>query len=156
MRLALFALVVGCSGVDESRVNLREPDAASFPAVAEALAPRCATLDCHGQVGRNFRFYWANGLRLASDARPGEGATTAEEHQHTYRSLIALEPFALDAALRGVIRPDQLTLVRKARGAEAHKGGASIAAGSDADRCLVSWIAGAVDAAACDRARALK
>jgi hypothetical protein len=149
MRALLFLCLAGC-GVEQGRVDLREPEASTFPIVAEALAQHCATLDCHGQVGRNFRFYWANGLRLAG--RPGEGSTTADEHRNTYRSLIALEPFALDAAIRGRIAPDQLTLVRKARGTEAHKGGAKIAANSDADRCLVSWLVGSIDTAACARA----
>lgn len=152
MRALVMAMLVGCSTVDEARVDLREPDPATFPAVSDALAHSCGSLDCHGQVGRNFRMYWANGLRLAPGARPGEGVTSADEYQATYRSLIALEPFTLDLVIKKEIPVDKLTLVRKARGSESHKGGGQIAAGSDADRCLTSWLLGALDAEACKRA----
>jgi hypothetical protein len=149
--IALAGCAVGCVA-NQERVDYREPDPTQFPAVANALAPSCATLDCHGQLARNFRFYWANGLRVRADARPGEGATTTDEYASTYRSLIALEPAPLDAVVRGAAPPDSLTLVRKARGTESHKGLAPIAAGSDADRCLTSWLMGTLDTAACARA----
>jgi hypothetical protein len=151
MRAVVAVMIVGCSSVDESRVDYREPDFATFPAVADALAPSCATLDCHGQVGRNFRFYWYRGLRLRSDARPGEGTTTPDEYRMTYRSLIALEPAQLDKVMRGEASVDSLTFVRKARGTESHKGNTAIG-GTDADRCLITWIAGALDSEACKRA----
>jgi hypothetical protein len=147
-----MAFLVGCGGVDQGREQLAAPDYGQFPAVAEAIAPSCATLDCHGQVGRNFRFYWQRGLRLAPNASPGEDVTTDDEYRMTYRSLVALEPYRLDAVVRGQAPPESLTLVRKARGTEAHKGGAQLAIGGDADRCLVSWLANATDSEACQRA----
>lgn len=136
------ALLLGCSGVEQGRTELEVPSRADFPAVAEALGPSCATLDCHGQIGRNFRFYWSRGLRLDPSAHPGEGETTDQEYDQTFRSLIALEPYKLDAVRKGTVKPESLTLVRKARGTEAHKGGALIVAGSDADVCLLSWLVG--------------
>lgn len=145
MRRALtlsLASLLGCSSVEQGRTELEVPSRADFPAVAEALGASCATLDCHGQIGRNFRFYWFRGLRLDPNATPLEGETTDQEYDQTYRSLIALEPYKLDAVRKGTIKPESLTLVRKARGTEAHKGGALIVPGSDADVCLLSWLVG--------------
>jgi hypothetical protein len=47
--------------------------------------------------------------------------------------------------------PERLTLIRKARGTEHHKGGTVIHAGDDADTCLGSWLRSALDSAACQR-----
>lgn len=140
---------LGCSSVDQGSVTIATPDRAQFPLVADAIAPSCATLDCHGQIGRNFRMYWQRGLRLDPAARPGEGETTVDEYDMTFRSLVALEPLKMDAVVKGTQKADSLTLVRKARGTEAHKGGAMNPVGSNADRCLVSWLSGAIDTAAC-------
>lgn len=154
---ALFVGVsvsLGCSSVEQKSVAIDTPDRTQFPQVADAISPSCATLDCHGQVGRNFRMYWQRGLRLDPAARPGEGETTPDEYDLTFRSLVALEPLKMDAVVKGTQKPDSLTLVRKARGTEAHKGGAMNPLGSDADRCLVSWLSGAIDSAACKAAAA--
>lgn len=151
--LASATLLAACGSVEQGSVELRKPTFNDqFPAVAEAIAPTCATLDCHGQVGRNFKFYWMRGLRLAPDARPGEGETTPEEYNATFRSLVGLEPYKMDAVVRGVVSPESLTLVRKGRGIEHHKGNGLLVPGSDADRCLVQWLAGAFDPDACKRA----
>ncbi|MGZ3455354.1 MAG: hypothetical protein ACXVEF_37465 [Polyangiales bacterium] len=151
--LSLF----GCGSVKEERVILSEPEAATadgkhpnFHLVEDAIAKHCATLDCHGQVGRNFRFYWQRGLRL--NGIPGDNDTTDDEYEATYRSLIALEPFIMDAVVNGKAPPTALTLVRKARGMENHKGAAQLEVGSNADRCLVQWLVGAFDADACKNA----
>lgn len=45
-----------------------------------------------------------------------------------------------------------LTLVRKARGEENHEGDRRISNGDEADVCLRSWFAAAVDVGACQRA----
>lgn len=151
--LALTAAsVAGCGSVEQGTNKLAAPDMLQFPAVAEAIAPSCATLDCHGQIGRNFRFYWMRGLRLSPDGRTGEGETTPEEYEATYRSLVALEPYKMDAVVTGKVKPESLTVVRKGRGIEAHKGGGLLVTGSDADRCLVTWLANATDSEACKRA----
>lgn len=150
--VALTFAGAGCSSVDQQQVSIAVPDRAQFPQVADAISAKCATLDCHGQVGRNLRMYWQRGLRLDPAAFPGEGETTADEYEQTFRSLVALEPLKMDAVVKGSLRPDGLTLVRKARGTEAHKGGATLVVGSDADRCLTSWLTGAIDSAACKAA----
>ena len=51
--------------------------------------------------------------------------------------------------LSGGREPERLSLIRKGRGAEHHKGGTRLPAGSDGDRCIVSWLRNAVDADAC-------
>ena len=154
----VFAVVVGmaaspgCASVEQGRVTLASADAGQFSMVSDALAPHCATLDCHGQVGRNLRLYWSRGLRVSPDDRPGEGDTTPDEYQQNYRSVRALEPYKLDAVRKGSAPAESLLIVRKARGIEDHKGGAPLLAGSDPDRCLVSWLKGTVDEAACKSA----
>ena len=67
-----------------------------------------------------------------------------------YQSVVGLEPEILAAVVeQGGAQPERLTLVRKARGSEHHKGGALIMVGDAQDRCLTSWLAGAVDDTAC-------
>ena len=152
--LGLAMLVGGCASVVQGRSDVAVPDRAQFEQVADAISQSCATLDCHGQIGRNFRMYWGRGLRLLPTDRPGEGATTTEEYDETYKSLVALEPYKLDAVVKGTTSPESLTLVRKGRGVEHHKGNAMLVPGSDADRCLVTWLANAIDTEACTRAKA--
>jgi hypothetical protein len=89
-------------------------------------------------------------LRLAPTDVPGGRATTTDEIDADYQSVIGLEPEILAAVVQdGGARPERLTLVRKARGTEHHKGGALITPGDAQDRCLTSWLAGAVDESAC-------
>ena len=149
--LALVMLAAGCA-VEQAHVSVGRPDPVPFKLVSDAIAPSCATLDCHGKQAQPFRMYWARGLRLDPALRPGEGDHTDAEYDATYRSLCGLEPFKLDAVVKGTARPETLTLVRKARGVEAHKWTSKLAIGSDPDVCLVSWLAGAVDVEACKRA----
>ena len=136
-----------------------EPERASFEPVADMLVRNCGTLDCHGTAFRNLRIYGNGGLRwdkdpTASDASPSLlGKTTKLEYDEDYRSVIGLEPELTSKlfAERGA-SPERLTLVRKGRGQEAHKGGAVFPTGDPRDVCLTSWLAGAVDAAACAQA----
>jgi hypothetical protein len=79
----------------------------------------------------------------------GEDETTDEELAQNRLSMCGLEPEQMDAVVDGAADVDTLTLVRKARLVEAHKGGRVMAEGSAGDRCLVSWIEGATDSAAC-------
>jgi hypothetical protein len=130
------------------------PDRASFPEVAQVLVRHCGTLDCHGTRGRNLRLYGNEGLRWAASDRPLEPAcTTSDEIAQDYDSLVGLEPEVMNAVVGDMgIRPERLTLVRKARGSEDHKGGAPWQTGDDADRCLSSWLASETDTDACLRA----
>ena len=131
------------------------PDRASFAGVGAYLGHRCGTLDCHGSTFRNLQLSGFEGNRASPSDVAGGAPTTPAELDASYRSVIALEPEILNAVVadRGA-HPERLTLIRKARGTEHHKGQAIVVAGDDPDTCLTSWLAGAVDSAAC--ARALK
>ena len=64
--------------------------------------------------------------------------------------MVGLEPEVMSAVVsQGGAQPERLTLVRKARGTEAHKGGSLMNAGDDRDVCLTSWLAGKTDTVAC-------
>jgi hypothetical protein len=151
----LFALsLLACAPADEERPagqDLALPDRATFAPVADALQIGCGTLDCHGQPGRNLRLYGARGLRLQEGDTSAAGATTAAEYDASYWSLVGLEPERLSdvVADRGA-RPERLALVRKPRGRELHKGGTLMEPSDDLDRCLVRWLAGVPDQAACE------
>ncbi|MDI1428736.1 hypothetical protein [Polyangium sorediatum] len=151
--LVLPALAVACAPEAEPTDVLLVPSRVTYPSVGGALEYRCATLDCHGKPERNLRLYGSSGMRLAAEDVPGDGETTDAEHDASYRSVIGLEPEVLSlVCAEGGNEPERLSLIRKARGEEAHKGGARIVRGDDADRCLLSWLAAATDEAACARA----
>jgi hypothetical protein len=148
----MLAASIACSGPPtDGLIVVSAPSADNFAIVTETLDYSCGALDCHGSSTRNFRLYGHDGLRLAPSDVPCGAPTTAAEVQVDYRSAVALEPevMAEVVASHGA-EPDRLTLVRKARGSEAHKGGAVFPEGSDGDRCLVSWVQSAVDIASCD------
>jgi hypothetical protein len=150
--LPLLALLACVTANSDDRVIASVPDRASFPPVADLLDHRCGTLDCHGVTYRNLRIYGREGLRWAPADRPSSkvGSTTAAEYDATFQSLNALEPEILSAVVgdKGA-RPERLTFVRKARGTEEHKGLGIWAEGDPEDRCVTTWLAGSVDAAAC-------
>jgi len=154
---ALAALVVACSTPDSNaRIGVTEPDRTQFVPVGQFLDRRCGTLDCHGREERNFRVYGCEGLRLDPENSPrcrknGGVDTTNPELDATFRSLVGLEPAVTSAVVQGKGQhPELLTLVRKARGTESHKGGALIVPGDSQDQCLTSWLAGKTDVAACN------
>jgi hypothetical protein len=155
------ALAAACGGPPEdARVGIVAPDRAQFPPVSLLLDHRCGSLDCHGQRSRNLQIFGCEGLRLG-DASPGcrvsSGTdTTADEHDATYRSLVALEPVVMTTVVQGGgANPELLTFVRKARGTEHHKGGTLITPGDDQDQCITTWLANRTDVDACARALAL-
>jgi hypothetical protein len=143
----VFATGLACAPSPDAsaRVALVAPDLASFAPVSDLLDHRCGSLDCHGAVGRNLRLVGHEGLRLDTADVPGGIPTTAAEIAANYASVVDLEPELMAAVFAdGGARPERLTLVRKARGTENHKGGALIMVGDAQDRCLTSWLAGAV------------
>jgi hypothetical protein len=130
--------------------ELLAPQRSSFEPVADAMQPHCGTLDCHGQIGRNMRLFGARGLRLRTGANPADDATTPAEYDATFWSVVGLEPEALTEVLAdGGAWPERLSLIRKARGHERHKGNTLMSPGDDLDTCLTSWLAGPVAAARC-------
>ena len=155
-RVALLVIAFACAPSPDARVTETPPDRASFPLVADLLVHRCGTLDCHGQTSRNMRLYGSLGLRLAPGDRPvSKGTTTSAEYDEDFASVIGLEPDVMTAVVtQGGAQPERLTFVRKARGAENHKGGTLWSAGDAQDRCVTSWLAGATDVADCTAANA--
>jgi hypothetical protein len=118
--------------------------------VSAFLDHRCGSLDCHGQVGRNLILYGHEGLRLDPADVPGGSDTTAAEIAANYDSVVGLEPELMAAVVEeGGAHPERLTLVRKARGTEHHKGGALVIPGDIQDQCLIGWLAGMPNDFAC-------
>ena len=148
------AALVGCSLPDpEARVDPIGPSRVDFRFVAPVLSRRCGSLDCHGSPYRNFRVYGYGGQRLGpGQLTPDSPAfLTPEEIDATYDSLIALEPEIMRQVVEsGGASPDRLTLLRKGRGTEDHKGNQRIVPGDPSDVCITSWLAGSVNTAACD------
>ena len=150
--LALAILAGGCVVENDGATGLQMPDPTTFAQVDDALQPSCGTLDCHGQSSRNLRLYGGRGLRLDPQGNSADEPTTDAEYHASFSSLTGLEPEALAAVvLSGGQDPERLSLVRKARGVERHKGGTQMLPGDALDRCLLSWLAGAVDGEACVR-----
>jgi hypothetical protein len=152
LRAALLATGLACAPSPDpnARVPLVAPDLGSFGQVSPFLNHRCGSLDCHGAVGRNLRIFGHEGLRLEPTDVPGGSPTTAAEVKANYDSVVGLEPEVMSAVVEdGGANPERLTLVRKARGTENHKGGALIVVGDAQDRCLTSWLAGALAQGAC-------
>jgi len=152
--LALVVAATGCASPDpNARQNASVADRASFAPVAKVLVRRCGTIDCHGSPYRNYRLYGYQGRRLNPAHKPDAPDTTDAELAANYDATVGIEPelFAEVIAAKGA-SPSKLTLVRKARGEESHKGGARIAPDDAADKCLVAWLRSAPDEAACSEA----
>lgn len=161
--LLLCAIGAGCASSPSPDGKLRTttiiaPDQSQFEQfVSPALERRCATLDCHGQVGRPLRLYSARGLRLPNDAGliPGTGATTTEEATANYRAVIGLEPEEMTRVMAGVDPPRALLLLKKPLMLEGHKGGPVLAPTNDpVEVCIDSWIVGTIDQTSCAKAAA--
>jgi len=153
--------LAACSSPDSSArvdpVGPTGPDRASFEFVAPVLSRRCGSIDCHGSRFRNLRVFGFGGLRLDPEHRPDlpEFVTTAEATA-TYESVIGLEPEILRAVVSaGGAGAERLSIVRKGRGDEDHKGGRRITAGDDSDACILSWLAGDVRIERCNEAGCL-
>jgi hypothetical protein len=128
------------------------------------LAKRCATLDCHGQIGRPLRLYSANGLRSfdAGTAKTppyvpnvtGHSPITMEEQQANFVAVIGLEPETMARVVSDVGQnPERLLLLKKPLLKESHKGGQIMTDESDDGyACIASWLEGALVQDVCDRA----
>lgn len=152
LTLGLYLSACGPSLEEQTRdqnVQLEAPSPNDFPQVSDALQLRCSTLDCHGQVGRNLRIYGYGGLRLAATETPQGASTTDAEYQASYDSLVSLEPEVLSKVVTLQADPNSLSMIRKARGIEHHKGGQQMQTGDALDRCIVLWLEGKSDANPC-------
>ena len=151
--LAALAAIAACSIPPSGSTYTPQalPDATTFAPVAQLLDVRCGSLLCHGTVARNLRLYGSAGLRYAPGDRPFvPTCDTPDEAARDYASVVDLEPETMSEVVSGGgAHPEMLTMVRKARGTEAHKGGAVWTQGDDADTCVTSWLAGSADAVAC-------
>lgn len=158
----MLGTTAGCSAPNTTgRIDPIGPDRAQFDLVAPMLARRCGSLDCHGSNYRNMRIYGYGGARLRDAASPSTAGLTPEaparlttdEIEATYQAVIGLEPEIMRAVVKaGGAGAEDLTLVRKARGDEEHKGKQRIKHGDDADSCLLTWLKGSVNVAACTAA----
>jgi hypothetical protein len=149
-----MAMAAACGNVSpDDRLTLLRPSREAFPPVGNFLVARCGSLDCHGQVGRNLRLYGNDGLRLDPKTLVASSVTTEAELDEDYRSVVALEPEAMNEVLaEGGAHASRLTLIQKPRGEQQHKGGILIVAGDAQDRCILSWLASNVDKDACTQA----
>lgn len=150
--VATSLLSIACSAPDSAAtVSPAGPDRASFGPVARVLVRRCGSLDCHGSRYRNLRLFGFGAARLDPTSLPDSPAdTTVAEIDADYDAVVALEPELMrQVVTTGGRDASRLTIVRKARGEEAHKGGRRIVPGDPADLCVLSWLGGGVDAEAC-------
>jgi hypothetical protein len=155
--VVVVASAACASAPSDSRIGVDAPDRSQFPPVGDYLTHRCGSLDCHGNAQRNLKIYGCEGLRLDPMDVPGCRAmvamgvdTTTAEYDATYRSVVGLEPTVMTTVVQGKGKnPELLTLVRKARGQESHKGGTLITPGDDQDNCIASWLAGQTNTDAC-------
>jgi hypothetical protein len=164
---ALVAVAACASTPDPNRVtNIFTPDDAflqyagggSKVGVDGFLAARCATLDCHGEIGRPLRLFSQDGLRIVDDAGnyPGGAPETTTEIFANFTAAISLQPELTSEVFAGLDDPHAvLLLLRKPLQLERHKGGAVIQSGDDGDKCLTSWLADAIDYTACGNAAAI-
>jgi len=125
--------------------------------VSEFMSRRCGTLDCHGSELRSMRLYGQFGLRGPAEGNVAGGkATTLAELKANYGSVCTVEPEKTSAAVDDDGQSAELLLVvQKARGVEAHKGGAVVRPGSNGDNCIAGWLRGdsaATVATACQAA----
>lgn len=152
-RFALLALFA-CAAPDSSgTIDPIGPDRATFEPVARVLVARCGSLDCHGSAGRNMRLYGFGGLRLPSSAlAPDDGDIRPAEVEANYEAVVSLEPEVMRDVVLKRAGVGTLTFVRKGRGDEEHKGLRAIREGDVADRCIVTWLSGSTDVAACTEA----
>jgi hypothetical protein len=150
--LSFAALVASCSFAPANAryIQTALPDEATFGPVAELLSVRCGSIDCHGSLYRNLRIYGSTGLRYLPTDRPFSPlCNTCEENMETYLSVVGLQPEAMSEVALGA-NPSILTMVGRARGTEAHKGGQIWTQGDDSDVCLTSWLQGEPNPADCE------
>jgi hypothetical protein len=166
--MAALLLASGCSSVDAgASVTEKGPafgaQGSAFLPISSVVERRCGTLDCHGSTYRPLKIYGQIGLRRPEEKDSknvksfkdyysgGPEPTTEAELFDNYTSLIGLEPEILGSVVAGKDLPDSLTLVRKPRLREKHKGGLIWNQSDPGDLCLINWLTGIDDTAPCDQ-----
>ena len=151
--LALALAAAACAATPDLGSHAEAlPDETTFAPVSVALLQRCGSIDCHGSPYRNLRLRGFGGARLNPNDRPDAPETTSLEESGNFDAVVGLEPDIMNDVINDHGKsPDRLTLVRKGRNQEAHKGGQRMVPGDAADLCLTSWLAGAVDESSCQR-----
>lgn len=124
--------------------------------VSEYMSRRCGTLDCHGSELRSLRLYGQFGLRHPDESNVAGGKkTTLAELKANYAATCAIEPEKTSDAVDDQGQSAELLLiVQKARGIEAHKGGAVVKQGSKGDNCIAGWLRGDPPAMVADACQA--
>ncbi|MFT3768748.1 MAG: hypothetical protein QM820_25155 [Minicystis sp.] len=157
--LSLFA--AACSSVDPTASeHLKGPafgdQGDAFRPVSAVVERRCGTIDCHGGEARPLRIYGQYGVRKPIDDPPddyypgGLAPTSLAELVDNYQSMTGLEPEIMNQVVAKKAEPEALTLVRKPRLLEKHKGGLLWNKGDDGDACLINWLTGVDDTTPCD------
>jgi hypothetical protein len=159
--LALLPLLAACSSIDPTATE--HVKGAAFGDNGDAFRPisavverRCGTLDCHGAAARPMRIYGQYGLRKpmggpdAGYYPGGLAPTTEDELLDNWQSMCGLEPEILNRVVAKKAEPESLTLVKKPRLLEKHKGGLVWNKGDDGDACLINWLTGVDDTSPCE------
>jgi hypothetical protein len=157
--LAAASIVACASTPDDSKqpnLVVTGADVSAFRLGVDAVFERrCGSLDCHGTTARGLRIYSSNGLRLPNDQgnAPGIGATTGDEINANYASIVGLQPEQMNAFLakdpRTADDAYQLLILTKPLQIERHKGGAALSKGEPAEQCIVTWLTGKADQTLC-------
>lgn len=167
LRLLAFALapwIVACGDLGPEFKDIAAPpfEQVSFRPFSAVMERRCGTLDCHGHASRPLRIYGQYGLRRPEPADTtnvenyaeyysgGKEPTTLAELEDNYRSICALEPELVAQVYAKTSPPDVLTIVRKARLREKHKGGPIWNQGDPGDVCMINWLTGVNDSTQCE------
>jgi hypothetical protein len=151
--LAAFVVLAACASKpteDPIRVEAGTLDETTYGTLVHPVMERaCGTADCHGMLPRGLRVYGATGLRLEN----ATGATTPDEIRATYISIVGLEPENLKefTAARTQDKAYKLLVLAKPLTFERHRGGVSLRKGEPAEQCILSWLMGVTDQAACTR-----
>jgi hypothetical protein len=162
--VTMASVTIGCGDFETGVQDIVSPpfDPLVFRSFSAVMERRCATLDCHGHASRPLRIYGQYGLRRPeAEGSPnvenyaeyysgGKEPTTLAELEDNYRSICALEPELVAQVYAKKASPDVLTIVRKARLREKHKGGLLWNKGEPGDVCMTNWLTGSTDMAQCE------
>lgn len=147
--LVLVGTALGAQGCADSlsASGVDCPPLEDFKAVSPVLEKKCGTLDCHGNDARPLRIYSQYGLRyLGGEENTEQYAgnlavpTTEAEVTRNYFAMCGLEPEKTGFVIAGEEPVETLTIVRKPRLTEKHKGGRIWNQGKADDRCLATWL----------------